>query len=158
MFRFSRFGIVITLAATAGVAGCHRQTGAGPAAANGRGASVGPAVPVVAGKVELRDTPIYLDGIGTAQAFNTVTIHVQVDGILEKVAFKEGQDVKKGDLLASIDARPYEAQLAQARAKKAADQAQLSSAEHTFERNHSLSVKVLSTRTRSTPNRRRSTS
>lgn len=92
-----------------------------------RGVGGGPdlPVPVVAGTVEKRDVPIYLDGLGTVQAFNTVTVKARIDGELEKVAFQEGQDVKQGDLLAQIDARPYQAQLDQAKAKKAQDEAQL---------------------------------
>jgi len=63
-------------------------------------------VPVTAGTVRHKDVPIYLDGLGTVQAFNTVTVHVRVDGQLQKVAFTEGQDVKAGDLLAQIDPDP----------------------------------------------------
>jgi len=116
-------------------AGCHPQTGASA----GRTASV----PVISGKVEQRDTPIYFDGIGTVQAYNAVVIHSQVDGVLEKVAFTEGQDVKAGDLLALIDARSYQAQYDQAKAKKAADDAQLSSARTIYERNRTLLGKGL---------------
>src|ERR1700731_2123135 len=54
-------------------------------------------VPVVSGKVEQKDMPIYLDGLGTVQAFNTVTVHTRVDGALVQVNFSEGQDVKTGD-------------------------------------------------------------
>lgn len=82
-------------------------------------------VPVVAGTVAQRDVPIYLDGLGTVQAFNTVTVHVRVDGQLQKLAFREGQDVHVGDLLAQIDPAPFQAQLDQAAAKKGQDQAQL---------------------------------
>jgi len=92
-----------------------------------RGGPGGP-VPVVAGVVQKRDVPIFLDGIGTVQAFNTVTFHPQVSGILTKVAFQEGQDVKKGDLLAIIDPRPLQAQLDGAIAKKNQDIAQLNNA------------------------------
>ena len=56
-------------------------------------------MPVVADKVEQKDVPIYLDGLGTVQAFNTVTVHTRVDGALVQVNFSEGQDVKTGDLL-----------------------------------------------------------
>ena len=84
-----------------------------------------PPVPVVAGRVEKKDVPIYLDGLGTVQAFNTVTVHVQVDGQLQKIAFVEGQDVRAGDPLAQIDPQPYQAQLEQSQAKKAQDEAQL---------------------------------
>src|SRR5262249_42898520 len=66
-------------------------------AAGGRGPA-GP-VPVVEGRVLTKDVPIYLDGLGTVQAFNTVTLHSRVDGQLIKVAFNEGQDVKAGDVL-----------------------------------------------------------
>lgn len=82
-------------------------------------------VPVVAGTVAQRDVPIYLDGLGTVQAFNTVTVHVRVDGQLEKLLFKEGQDVHVGDLLAQIDPSPFQAQLDQAQAKRGQDEAQL---------------------------------
>ena len=57
-------------------------------------------MPVVAGKVEQKDMPIYLDGLGTVQAFNTVTVHTRVDGQLQQVLFSEGQNVKAGDLIA----------------------------------------------------------
>jgi len=95
-------------------------------------------VPVVAGKVEQKDTPIYLDGLGTVQAFNTVTVHSRVDGELQKVLFTEGQDVKTGDLLAVIDPRPFQAALDQAIAKKAQDEAQLANAKVTLARNTDL--------------------
>jgi len=87
-----------------------------------------PPVPVVAGTAAQKDVPIYLDGLGTVQAFNTVTVHVQVDGQLQKVAFVEGQDVHTGDLLAQIDPESYRAQVEEAEAKKAQDEAQLANA------------------------------
>jgi len=98
--------------------------------AGGRGqrSGAGGPVPVVAGVVHKRDVPIYLDGIGTVQAFNTVVFHPQVSGILTQVHFQEGQDVKTGDLLAVIDPRPLQAQLEGAVAKKNQDNAQLSNA------------------------------
>jgi membrane fusion protein, multidrug efflux system len=84
-----------------------------------------PPVPVVAEAVRSQDVPIYATGIGTVQAFNTVTIRTRVDGQIDKVAFTEGQDVKVGDLLAQIDPRPFQAQLEQAQAQKASHEAQL---------------------------------
>jgi membrane fusion protein, multidrug efflux system len=75
----------------------------------------------VAGKVEQKDMPIYLDGLGTVQAFNTVTVHPRVDGALVQVNFLEGQDVKTGDLLAVVDPKPYQAALDQAKAQAALD-------------------------------------
>jgi multidrug efflux system membrane fusion protein len=87
--------------------------------------SGGGPVPVVAGKVEQKDVPIYLDGLGTVQAFNTVAIHTRVDGQLEQVLFSEGQDVKAGDLLAVVDPKPFQAALDQAKAQAALDQVTL---------------------------------
>jgi multidrug efflux system membrane fusion protein len=78
--------------------------------------------------VSTKDVPIYLDGLGTVQAFNTVTIHTRVDGQLVKVDFTEGQDVNTGDLLAQIDSAPYQAAFDQAAARKAQDEAQLANA------------------------------
>ena len=75
-----------------------------------------------------KDVPIYLDALGTVQAFNTVTIKPMVDGPLLTVNFAEGQAVKKGEVLAQIDPRTYQAALDQAVAKKAQDEAQLANA------------------------------
>jgi multidrug efflux system membrane fusion protein len=97
----------------------HKQKG-GPGA--------GGPVPVVAGVVKKQDVPIYLDGIGTVQAYNTVAVHPQISGTLTKVVFQEGQDVKKGDLMVVIDPRPYQAALDGAAAKKYQDIAQLNNA------------------------------
>jgi multidrug efflux system membrane fusion protein len=103
-----------------------------------------PPVPVVAGQVTEKDVPINLDGLGTVQAFNTVTVHVQVDGELQKIAFIEGQDVRVGDLLAQIDPRPFQAQLAQAEAKKAQDEAQLANARLDLKRDaEQLAAKII---------------
>jgi membrane fusion protein, multidrug efflux system len=85
-------------------------------------------IPVLIAAAATRDVPIYLDGLGTVQAFNTVTIKPMVDGPLIDVDFKEGQDVKKGDVLARIDPRLYQAALDQAVAKKTQDEAQLANA------------------------------
>jgi multidrug efflux system membrane fusion protein len=109
---------------------CHRSSSTADTQSNGRNARNGPgtgggAVPVVAAKVEKKDVPIYLDGLGTVQAFNTVTVHARVDGELVKVLFTEGQDVKTGDVLAELDPHPYQAVLDQAKAQAALDQATL---------------------------------
>ncbi len=85
-------------------------------------------VPVLVAPSETRDVPIYLDGLGTVQAFNTVTVKAMVDGPLVEVRFKEGQEVHAGDVLARIDPRTYQAALDQAVAKKAQDQANLANA------------------------------
>src|SRR5882672_2385920 len=95
-------------------------------------------VPVVAGKVGRTDVAIYLDGLGTVQAFNTVTVRPRVDGQLQKVGFTEGQDVHAGDLLAQIDPEPFRAQLAQAVGKKGQDAAQLANAQIDLKRESAL--------------------
>jgi len=98
-----------------------------PAGRGGKGGKPGdmPPVPVVIGKAEKKDIPLYLDGLGNVQGFNTVVVRIRVDGQLEKVAFTEGQDVHAGDLLAQIDAKPFQAALEQAQAKQKQDEAQL---------------------------------
>jgi multidrug efflux system membrane fusion protein len=99
---------------------------AGPAAGGrpGRGAPV----PVTVAAAQRQDLPIRLEAIGTVQAFNTITIRAQVDGQLVEIAFREGQMVRRGDVLARIDPRSYQAQLDQAIAKKAQDEALLANA------------------------------
>lgn len=87
-----------------------------------------PAVPVKISPVEKADFPVYLTGLGTVQAFNTVQVRTRVDGQITRIAFKEGQFVKAGDTLVEIDPRPYQATLDQAKAKKAQDEANLANA------------------------------
>ncbi|MFL6812532.1 MAG: efflux RND transporter periplasmic adaptor subunit [Bradyrhizobium sp.] len=86
------------------------------------------AVPVTVAPVEKTDFPVYLNGLGTVQGFNTVVVRTRVDGQIDKIAFKEGQLVNQGDLLAEIDPRPYQAILDQAKAKKSQDEANLANA------------------------------
>ena len=91
-----------------------------------------PPVPITAGMAEAKDVPVYLTGLGTVQAFNTVTVNTRVDGQLDKVSFTEGQDVKAGDVLAQIDPRPFQAALDLAQATKTKDQANLRMPGSTF--------------------------
>src|SRR5215469_7049793 len=88
-----------------------------------------PPVPVIATTVQQRDFPIVLTGIGTVTALNTATVRSQVTGIIVDEPFKEGQFVKKGDLLAQIDLRTFQAQLDEAEAALARDQAHLENAQ-----------------------------
>ena len=110
---------------------------AAPAAAGkGRGGfgAGGMVVPVVVATAQRGDLPVYFNGLGTVTAFNTVTVRSRVDGQLISVAFKEGQFVHEGDLLAQIDPRPFQVQLAQALGQLAKDQAQRRDAEVNLER------------------------
>jgi membrane fusion protein, multidrug efflux system len=88
-----------------------------------------PAIPVVAGTVDQHDVPIYLRGVGTVIAYNTVVIRSQIQGQLVSINFTEGQTVHKGDLLAQIDPRPYQAQIEQMTATRDRDEAQLKNAQ-----------------------------
>ena len=98
-----------------------------------RFAASGP-VPVLVAPVTRANVPVYIDAVGTTKALNMVTVRPQVDGKLNSVNFKEGQDVKKGDVLARIDPTIYKAQLDQALAKKAQDEAQLANAKNDLAR------------------------
>ena len=91
-------------------------------------------VPVDVATAQREDFPVYLNGLGVAQAWNTVTIRARVDGQIDKIAFQEGQMVKQGDLLLQIDPRPFQAALDQAVAKKALDEALLANSKHDLER------------------------
>src|SRR5467141_4115459 len=91
-------------------------------------------VPVVVATAQRGDLPVYFNGLGTVTAFNTVTVRSRVDGQLTSIAFKEGQFVHEGDLLAQIDPRPFQVQLAQALGQLAKDQAQRRDAEVNLER------------------------
>ena len=100
----------------------------------------GGAVPVLVAAAAKADVPVYLDAVGTIKALNTVTVRPQVDGKLLSVGFKEGDDVKKGDVLARIDPTTYQAQLNQAIAKKAQDEAQLANARIDLDRYEKLAA------------------
>ncbi|HXF87090.1 MAG TPA: efflux RND transporter periplasmic adaptor subunit [Xanthobacteraceae bacterium] len=97
-------------------------------------------VPVIAATAKLADVPVYLDGVGTTRALNTVTVRPQVDGKLISVLFREGQEVRRGDVLARIDPTTYQAQYDQAVAKKAQDEATLANARIDLERYANLAA------------------
>ena len=92
------------------------------------------AVPVTVAAAAQQDLPVYLSGLGSVTAFNTVSLKSRVDGQLVQVNFREGQQVKKGELLALIDPRPYQVQLSQAQAMLFRDQAQLRDAQLNYGR------------------------
>ncbi len=97
-----------------------------------------PAIPVLAGTAETRNVPVYVEGLGSVQAYNTVAVKTRVDGQITKVFFREGQEVKAGDSLFQIDPRPFENALQQAQATKEKDEAQLHSAQLDLERTAKL--------------------
>ena len=105
-----------------------------------------PAIAVDVATVQRADVPVYLEGLGTVQAFYTVTVTARVDGQIEKVAFKEGQNVKKGDLLVQIDPRPYAAALGVAVATRDKDRAMLANAHRDLERYNELAPEDLASK------------
>ncbi len=105
---------------------------AGPGNANSAGkaaAAPPPSVPVSVASAKTADVPVYLRGIGTVQALNAIEIHPQVGGVLTELPVQEGQDVRKGDVVAVIDPRPLQAALDHAQAQQTQDQAQLQNAQ-----------------------------
>ncbi len=108
------------------------QTSAGKDGKGDKGG--GRAVPVVASTSRRGDMPVYLPGLGSVTAFNTVTVRSRVDGQIVKIAFTEGQLVKEGDLLVEIDPRPFQVMLEQAEGQKARDVALLDNANIDLER------------------------
>jgi len=130
MKKSRTIGWILLVAAigAAGYFGWDRFHGRDAAKNTQQAAARKPAVPVTTGAVEKADFPVYLTGLGTVQGFNTVQVRTRVDGQIDKVAFKEGQIVKEGDLLVEIDPRPYQAALDQAKAKKVQDEANLANA------------------------------
>jgi membrane fusion protein, multidrug efflux system len=118
---------VIALVALAGL-GVIWKFGLGPEPPPAA-AQAGPqAIPVTAGTVTVEDVPVFLHGIGTVQAYNSVAIKSRVDGQIVRINFKEGDEVKEGDPLFQIDPRPFQTALEQAQAAKQKDEAQLAGA------------------------------
>jgi multidrug efflux system membrane fusion protein len=104
-----------------------------------------PAIPVTIAPVTRQDVPVFAEGIGTVQAFQSVLIQARVTGWLDRIGFTEGQDVKPGDLLAEIDPRPYAAALAQAQAKSTSDQATLANDAVNLKRDSTLAQRSFAT-------------
>ena len=119
-FMRRRLILIITAVLISCVGGTAWHLGRQPARGMSTNIPQIQAIPVTAGISTTANVPVYLTGLGTVQAFNTVTVKVRVDGQLDKVNFTEGQDVKAGDVLAQIDPRTNQAQLDQAVAKKSA--------------------------------------
>jgi multidrug efflux system membrane fusion protein len=149
MSRPGRVGLGLAVVAAAAVfliarahlRGQHKGLGADAggesahaAGARGGGGGVDRPVPVLLARAVARDVPLTLEGLGTVVAYKTVNVRAQVDGRLDKVIFREGQAVKRGELLAEVDPRPFEILLHQGQAALARDEGQLHGAERNLER------------------------
>jgi membrane fusion protein, multidrug efflux system len=130
-------GLVLASVAAAIIFWRHMTT---QAAQTGR-----PAVPVTVAEASVRDVPIYSGALGTVQALNTIAIRAQVNGQLVSIDFRQGQEVRRGDVLARIDPAPLQAALDQAIAKKSQDEAQLISAQKDLARFKTLALKSFET-------------
>jgi len=139
--RHTRLAIAGAILALLVVAAAWRWLAAKPAPA-----AKPAAIAVDVATVSRADVPVYLEGLGTVQAFYTVTITARVDGQIEKVAFEEGQEVKKGDLLVQIDPRPFQAALGIAIATRAKDLALLANAKRDMERYSELEPEDLASK------------
>lgn len=129
-YRLNVFACLGSAFVLLAAAGCNR-----PAARTGGGA---PAVPVQTAVAQLQDVPRRVESIGTVQALRTVSVKSQVDGVIAQIHFKEGQDVKVGDLLVTLDRRPFENSLRSARAELATARAQADQAKADLERYQQL--------------------
>jgi multidrug efflux system membrane fusion protein len=111
------------------------------------GAAQTPAsIPVTIAQAQTADFPVYLYGLGVVTPYDTVTVSSRVDGEIVKVAFKQGQMVKEGDILAQIDPRPYQAALDQALSKKAQDEANVKNAQLNLQRYSTLAQQDFASR------------
>lgn len=133
--------LVIAVLLVAGIGyrmmGGGKQPGTGQATGMRGGGRDSAPVPVTAVTAERKDVPVYVTAQGTVSAYNTVTVSPQVGGQLLSVNFREGQPVKKGELLAQIDPRTFQAQYDQALASKRQNQALLATAQSNYERSNS---------------------
>ncbi|MFC4763649.1 efflux RND transporter periplasmic adaptor subunit [Dyella koreensis] len=149
MSRFWKIALIVIAVIVVGAVGfrlMHKPGGNADAAAQAGGKGQGkggddkdtPPVPVTVEPVVKKDVPVYLTALGTVQALNTVTVNPQVSGQLMTLNFTEGQEVKKGDVLAQIDPRTFQANYEQAVAKRQQDQALLATARANLERSQNL--------------------
>ena len=140
---------ILAVVAVCGYLGWRAYEGA---AANAAKASAPPApIPVTVAAVRKADFPVYLNGLGVVEPYNTVTVSSRVDGEITKIDFRQGQIVKEGDILAQIDPRPYQVALEQAQAQLAKDQASLKDAELDLKRYNTLVAQnSIATQTRDT--------
>ena len=137
---------VVALVVVVVVVWAYSRHGAQAADARDASSSSAPSVAVDAATAARSDVPGYLDGLGTVQAFYTVKVTARVDGQLDTVGFTEGETLKKGQLLAQIDPRPFKAALDQALAQRAKDEAQLTNARRDMDRYMELAPQDLASK------------
>jgi membrane fusion protein, multidrug efflux system len=137
--RLRQIGLVGAVLAAGAFGGWHALRG--DATAHAADPAPQPKIPVTTTMTKVQDVPVYLDGLGTVQAYNIDEIKAQVNGILTELPVREGQEVHKGDIVAEIDPTPYKAALDQATAQRAEDAAQLYSARLDLERFQNLAKK-----------------
>jgi multidrug efflux system membrane fusion protein len=138
---FGWFAVAATLAA----AGCTASGQTPERAAGGRDGSGSPAVPVATAKVEQKSIPLAMSVIGSAEAYSNVAVHPQITGQLTSVDFKEGEDVKKGDIIFTLDFRPLESALKQSQANLARDTVQAANARSSAARYQDLKGRGIAT-------------
>jgi membrane fusion protein, multidrug efflux system len=143
--RRSRWvAVAVGIVAVVAIAWFLRSRSGGARSAGGPGAAqAARPIPVIVAPASRRDVPIYLEGLGNVAAFQSVTVRTQVDGRLVSVQFQEGQLVKRGQVLAQIDPRPFDAQLHQAEGALARDEAQLKNAQVNVVRDKDLVAQKL---------------
>jgi multidrug efflux system membrane fusion protein len=130
MTRYVVIGGLIAAVCAGGMTALHVvRTSPAPSPSAAQPSALATAVPVVVEKVAVSDVPIVLDGIGSVAAYNTVNVHAQVAGTIERIGFVEGQTVQPGSLIAQLDKRPYQAALQQAEANLVRDEAHLTNAQ-----------------------------
>ncbi|MDC8011469.1 efflux RND transporter periplasmic adaptor subunit [Tahibacter soli] len=126
--------LIVAAVVVAGLIGYRLLSPAGTAERRGPGADANRTIPVTVVPVAVEDVALHLDALGTVQALNTVTVRPQVSGQIDSINFKEGQEIKKDEVIAVIDPRTYKSQYDQAVAKKKQDEAQLGAARSTLKR------------------------
>jgi multidrug efflux system membrane fusion protein len=126
--------------------GWHYGRGAASADTGTQGKKAPAGIPVTVQAVEKADFPVYLNGLGAVEPYNTVTVRSRVDGQVTKVGFRQGQIVQEGDILVQIDPRPFQAALDQAQAKKAQDEASLKNAQLDLQRYSTLAQQAFASR------------
>jgi multidrug efflux system membrane fusion protein len=141
--RIVAFGVMAAAVAGLFLLYRSRTKAAGAAAAAAASAAANRIIPVLTAQVAQRDMPLWLEGLGSVSAFYTVTVKTQVGGPIVKVLYKEGQHVKKGDVLLQIDPRPFNIQLESAKAALQRDEANLKNSQVNMDRYKTLSDQKL---------------